>query len=405
MTTVIARPAAWATGRLQVAGVLVALVCLSACGGGSGGTETAAPVPAPAPGPAPVPAPSPGPVPGPGPAPTPVPVPAPAPTPPPPPAPAPAPATPGLDWRGVSLSGAEFGAGSLPGNHGSDYIYPGTSSVAYFRSKGMNIMRLPFLWERLQPSLDQPFDAAELARLTDFVAQATAGGSTVLLDPHNYARYRGNLIGSAAVPYAAFADFWSRLATQFKGNGKVVFGLMNEPNTMPTEQWLSGANAALAAIRATGAGNVVFVPGNAWSGAHSWTESGYGTSNAVVMKGVVDPGHNMVFEAHQYLDADSSGTSPDCVSPTIGVERLQAFTAWLRSNGYRGFLGEFAGASNATCDQAVANMLTFVRNNSDVWAGWAWWSAGPWWGNYMFSIEPAGGLDKPQMTTLAPFLE
>jgi endoglucanase len=310
-----------------------------------------------------------------------------------------------MTWRGVSLAGAEFGPGNLPGTYNSDYTYPTVASVAYFKGKGMNIVRLPFLWERLQPTLNQSFDTAELARLAGFVDQISAGGTTVLLDPHNYARYRGNLIGSSAVPNAAFADFWSRLATRFKGNDKVAFGLMNEPNNMPTEQWLSGANAALAAIRSAGAGNVVFVPGNAWTGAHSWAESWYGTPNATVMKGIVDPSHNMVFEVHQYLDGDSSGTSANCVSATIGAERLQAFTAWLRSNGYRGFLGEFAGGANATCDQAVANTLAHLETNADVWSGWSWWAAGPWWGNYMYSLEPQGGADKPQMNTLAPYLD
>jgi len=269
----------------------------------------------------------------------------------------------------------------------------------------MNAVRLPFLWERLQPSLNQAFDATELANLSNFVRDVTDTGVTVLIDPHNYARYRGNLIGSAQVPNAAFADFWSRLATQFKGNPKVAFGLMNEPHDIATEQWLAAANAALAAIRSTGATNVVTVPGNAWTGAHSWLQDWYGTANGTVMKGIVDPGKNMVFEVHQYLDADSSGTQPDCASATIGAERLQAFTTWARSNGYRAVLGEVGAASNATCDLAVANALGHLKSNADVWAGWVWWAAGPWWGSYMYSIEPAGSTDKPQMAVLKPYLQ
>lgn len=49
-----------------------------------------------------------------------------------------APAPTGLSWRGVSLAGAEFGEGSLPGTHGTHYIYPSVASVAYFKAKGMN---------------------------------------------------------------------------------------------------------------------------------------------------------------------------------------------------------------------------------------------------------------------------
>jgi endoglucanase len=50
-------------------------------------------------------------------------------------------------------------------------------------------------------------------------------------------------------------------------------------------------------------------------------------------------------------------------------------------------------------------MLTYVEANSDVWSGWTWWAAGPWWGSYMYSIEPNGGTDQPQMATLAPYLD
>jgi len=310
-----------------------------------------------------------------------------------------------LSWRAVSLASAEFAPGNLPGTYNTDYVYPSAASVSYFKAKGMNAVRLPFLWERLQPSLNQAFDATELSRLTTFVQQVTATGVTVLIDPHNYARYRGNLVGSSQVPNAAFADFWSRLATQFKGNPNVAFGLMNEPHDIATEQWLAAANAALAAIRNTGATNVVTVPGNAWTGAHSWLENWYGTANGTVMKGIVDPGRNMVFEVHQYLDGDSSGTSPNCPSATIGAERLQAFTTWARSNGYRAVLGEVGAASNATCDQAVAGALDHLKSNADVWAGWVWWAAGPWWGSYMYSIEPAGSTDKPQMAVLKPYLQ
>ncbi|HJV68917.1 glycoside hydrolase family 5 protein [Ideonella sp.] len=312
-------------------------------------------------------------------------------------------------YRGVSLAGAEFGAdpwgnGALPGTYGVNYIYPNQGEVSYFAGKKMNTVRLPFRWERLQPTLQAPFDAAEWSRLNGFVANATAGGTTVVLDPHNYARWYTNIIG-AGVSNNAFADFWSRLATAYKGNPKVVFALMNEPHDMATEQWLAAANAAIAAIRAAGANNLVLVPGNGWTGAHSWSQNWYGSPNATTMLGVIDPANNHAYEVHQYLDGDSSGGSATCVSETIGVERLTAFTAWLRSHAKRGFLGEMAGGDNATCHVAVDGMLAYLSANRDVWAGWTWWAAGPWWGGYMFSIEPrSDGSDAPQMGWLTPYL-
>ncbi|HEU6456061.1 MAG TPA: glycoside hydrolase family 5 protein, partial [Roseateles sp.] len=239
-----------------------------------------------------------------------------------------------LEWRGISLSSAEWGEKlPFPGVYGKDYVYPSVASTAYYQSRGMNLIRIGFRWERLQPVLNGELDAAELARLRDFVDGATTRGLFVLLDPHNYAAYKEISIGTPEVPVAAIADFWRRLALQFKDNPRVQFGLVNEPRNLPTETWGLAAQAAIDAIRKTGATNLVAVPGNGYTGAWSWFESKwYGTPNAEIMGQVRDPLDRMVFEVHQYFDKDGSGTAPDCVSPGIGVERLQRFTAWLRAH-------------------------------------------------------------------------
>lgn len=94
---------------------------------------------------------------------------------------------------------------------------------------------------------------------------------------------------------------------------------------------------------------------------------------------------------HQYLDSDGSGTSSTCVNSTIGADRLVAATQWLRSNKKRGLIGEYAGGVNSVCEAAVDGMLAYVQQNTDVWTGALWWAAGPWWGTYMFSLEPTSG--------------
>lgn len=75
----------------------------------------------------------------------------------------------------------------------------------------------------------------------------------VLLDVHNYFRYRGQLIGSANVSYTAFTKFWSKLASLYVDNPKIIFGTMNEPNGVSALMTLTAANAAIAGIRASGA--------------------------------------------------------------------------------------------------------------------------------------------------------
>lgn len=198
-----------------------------------------------------------------------------------------------------------------------------------------------------------------------------------MLDPHNFARYNNVVIGTGNVPASSFADFWTRLANEFKSNDKIIFGIMNEPHDMPTELWLSDANTAIQAIRATGATNLLFVPGNGFTGAHSWFLNFYGTPNAQVMLGIVDPLNNFVIEVHQYLDSDSSGTNINCVSATIGSERMQAFTQWLRDNNRKGFLGEMGGGRDPTCVAAIDDILSFIGQNDDVYVGWAYWAGGP----------------------------
>jgi aryl-phospho-beta-D-glucosidase BglC (GH1 family) len=125
---------------------------------------------------------------------------------------------------------------------------------------------------------------------------------------------------------------------------------------------------------------------------------------------------------HQYLDDNSSGTSDQIGTnqnpnnPNIGVQRLTNFTNWLIANDRKGFLGEFAVAnsrigSGATQigDEAVNNMLNYIEANENAWLGWAWWAAGPWWGNYMFTLEPtnlgqSNQSDRAAMGVLQPFL-
>jgi len=179
---------------------------------------------------------------------------------------------------------------------------------------------------------------------------------------------------------------------------------MNEPNTMSTEVWLNDANAAIAAIRAAGSTQKLFVPGNAWTGAWSWDQNWYGTPNANVMQGVRDPLGNFVIEVHLYLDSDHSGTSANCVSSTVGSQDLRIITNWLHQYNHTGFLGEWAGGRNQVCYDAINDLANFIDNNNDVWEGWTWWSAGPWWGDYIYALDPANGADRPQMQYLTPHL-
>ena len=125
-----------------------------------------------------------------------------------------------------------------------------------------------------------------------------------------------------------------------------------------------------------------FSEGTSWTGAWTWTSSG----NSQVFGAIKDPNNNVAIEMHQYLDSDGSGTSPTCVSPTIGAERLQAATEWLRQNNLKGFLGELGAGSNDACISAVKGALCSMQQ-SGVWIGALWWAAGPWWGDVSILVR------------------
>ena len=229
---------------------------------------------------------------------------------------------------GVNLAGAEFGTPNhVPGVFGTDYIYPTHTEIDYYAAKGMSVVRLPFLWERLQRSENGPLDGAELARLDDVVSYTTGKGLKIEIEPHNYGYGFGALIGSAQTPNAAFADLWGKLAFHYQSNPSVIFGLMNEPHDQSASVWLGSANAAIEAIRAAGASQEILVPGSYYDGAWTWTTS---DNAAVIGTGVQDPAHNFAFEVHQYLDADGSGTHPGVVSAEIGRQALDRHHAMGR---------------------------------------------------------------------------
>ena len=145
-----------------------------------------------------------------------------------------------LPFTGTNLSAGEFGD-PQPDRalvYGKNYVYPSEGELAYFAAKGMNVVRLPFHWEVLQPTAKGPLITAEVQRLKDVVAAASKKNMVVLLDPHNYARYYGKVIGGPDVSDADFADFWGRMAAEFRNDPHVWFGLMNEPHDMPTRSGL-----------------------------------------------------------------------------------------------------------------------------------------------------------------------
>ena len=304
--------------------------------------------------------------------------------------------------KGVNLAGAEFGGSKLPGVLYQDYVYPNNAGFDYFASIGANVIRLPFRWERIQPSLSGELDAAELHNIEAVVAMAKARGMCLILDVHNYGTYRGNAIGTAEVPVQAFINLWTRLAARFSDTSVVAFGLMNEPFTLPIEQWASTAQETVSAIRESGAKNLILVSGARWSGVHEWEKQKSGASNANAFAHFQDPLKRTWIEVHQYADLNYSGTGQTCVSAASLTTMFGNITRWAKTKNQRLFLGEFGTPANQACLEALDAMLAQMIDES-VWRGWTYWAAGSWWGGYPLSIEPQNGQDAPQTGVLRKY--
>ncbi len=314
---------------------------------------------------------------------------------------------PRLALLGVNLASAEFGIDDMEhghvhiGSYGTDYVYPTHAELDDVAAAGLNVVRVPFSWERMQPVPHGPLDQKQLLLMDELVAYAAGRGVAVILDPHNYGYGYGHLVGSPETPADAFADFWSRMARHYRGSANVIFGLMNEPHDQTPTQWLGPANAAISAIRSAGARQEVLVPGTFHTNGASWVSQG---NAAEFADKVVDPLGHVAFEIHQYNDADQSGSSPVPVSPTIGPERLAAVTAWAEAGGHRLFLGEFGAGPDAASLLAMTNQLAFMQAHAGAWQGGTAWAGGPWWprGN-PWALDNDHGVPTPQVRALQAF--
>ena len=301
----------------------------------------------------------------------------------------------GRKMIGVNLAGAEFNAEKLPGAAFTDYVYPDAAEMQYFRTLGVNVFRLPILWERLQPGLFGELDTGEMHRIQEVAMIARKQNACLIIDVHNYGEYRGKPLGTSEVPGEAFIDLWKRVLAGFPDSEHVAFGLMNEPSKLRIADWADISQRTVNALRKENSRHLILVAGGRWSGAHDWNEAQGGISNADAFRSFRDAASNVAIEVHQYADRDFSGTGTNCVDREQLQSIMANVTQWAEKNRQRLFLGEFGAASERQCLRALDTILDAVGNNA-VWLGATYWAAGRWWGNYPLSIEPDGQGDKPQ---------
>jgi Ca2+-binding RTX toxin-like protein len=277
---------------------------------------------------------------------------------------------------GLNISGGEWGG--TGGTHNIQYHYPTFAELQFYADKGVDFIRLPIRWERVQDALGGPLDlAGDIALIKQVLSDAAALGMDVIIDVHNYGRYNDIAIGAPGGPtIAQFADFWKQMAIQFKDFTSLVgYDLMNEPHDMPGPGvWKAAAQAATDAIRTVDMNNVIYIEGDGWSSAHTWLNN---NSDLIIN----DPANRIIYQAHGYYDHYNEGMyrysyEGEGAYPTIGVDRLKPFVEWLQANGLKGMIGEFGIPSNdPRWIEVQKNALDYMIANgleATAWAGGAW---------------------------------
>lgn len=329
---------------------------------------------------------------------------------------------------GVALAGLEFGEARFPGRLNSEILPPPADRYAYYSSLGIKSVRLPYLWERLQPELMGPLDgtvdllSVDRARGRVTFAQliheqldlASQHGIKVLLDPHNYGAraLRGKLsqwqiaggpgrfgrfaVGTPAVPTAAFADFVRRVAAEF-GDHPALMGLdiMNEPVKMPggPQAWQDAAQAAITAVRGVNKRVPLFIEGYNYANPFRWSELNPNLHE------LTDPSDNLVFSAHLYFDQDHSGryladeaTAPRPIStPERALKDIAPFFDWLDRHGKRGHIGEFGAPDTDSWFAVVKPFMDACARRDILIHAWGDW---PLPSTYVLNLNPQGGPDK-----------
>jgi len=127
-----------------------------------------------------------------------------------------------------------------------------------------------------------------------------------------------------------------------------MFGLMNEPHNIPDmSKWADTVQAAVTAIRKAGAmTQTILLPGNDFTHASTFIDNG----SAGNLSRVANPDGsftNLVFEVHQYLDSDGSGTALTCVTDHV-QDAFMPLAKFLVSKGRKAFLGEIGGGNTTS---------------------------------------------------------
>jgi endoglucanase len=234
-------------------------------------------------------------------------------------------------------------------------------------SWGANVVRLPLnqaFWLE-----DSPQFAPGYADLVDEVVEwAKAAGMDVILDLHWSEAGKAGGCDPSPTCQQQMADersitFWSELAGRYRGDGRVLFELYNEPHDVTWEVWKSGGETSggfraagmqqlYDAVRAAGADNLVIIGGLDWA---------FDLSGVPAHR--ID-GYNIVYATHPY---NTPHRQPASWDESWGF--LTATDAVM--------VTEFGNLDDPSCSTDFTEaVIAYADAHGASWAAWAWFPGG-----------------------------
>jgi hypothetical protein len=195
------------------------------------------------------------------------------------------------------------------------------------------------------------------------VQWAESAGLDVILDLHwSDKGDAANMPAQQRMADARSLLFWQAVATRYRGDGRVLFELYNEPHDVPWSVWLGGGPSGdgftvagmqqlYDAVRAMGAENLVIVGGLQYAYDLS------GVSQYPVQ------GHNVVYATHPYNQPSKQPGQWD-----FGFGTLSAT--------YPVMATEFGDVSAACATDYYSEVIAYANAHDMSWSGWAWYPSG-----------------------------
>jgi Cellulase (glycosyl hydrolase family 5) len=292
----------------------------------------------------------------------------------------------------------------------TDYPVFTNTLLNYLHSQGVRHIRFVFAWEAMQSSLGGSIPNNSTSNYSAYwnnyinaVKRLLALGISVNCGMWQYSADTGGTDiayqGGTFQP-SDFGNFWGPFAAAVNsatGNDqRVSFDLINEPHQgaiVAGDQistWTPYAQAAITAIRNTGATNLILYSGYNYADCASFTSDG--SSNEFLS--LTDPGNNLGVTAHNYdgqlSDNISDGGSTD---PNALNNACSALISWAQTHNVLVDIGEIAidnGNPNGSLSLAQTqwtNWQAFCVANKANLISWNWWGCSEsqagydWWSN------------------------